>query len=382
MVEAWISYNSRACLLSVNFTNFKDGGTHEFGITSLLVNLSQVLPEWVPVVLSPTFVGFTATTGIYNEMHKILSWKFSTDSDDLPNPRRHGNLRVLVMWLGIFAGSLGGSLGIVWFLSRRKWVRNEEDDVIALDEIDRIDDDFRKRAGPLEFYHHELALATNDFDEKGKLGEGGLGDVYKGHLRKLNSDLAVKRVSRNSKQGIKEYASEVKIISQLRHRNLVQLIGWCHEKGQLLRACEFMPNGSLDLHLFKGVSFLSWEVRHRIAQDLASTFLYLHEFGNQRILHRGIKSSNMMLDTDFNAKLGDFGLAKFVNHDKGFKVVTLEIACGRRSIEQGSAEEYPVQLVEWVWDLYGLGMLFDAADPRLSKEFVREQMKCLMLVGL
>ncbi|KAF8010572.1 hypothetical protein BT93_J1264 [Corymbia citriodora subsp. variegata] len=404
--EAWISYDSRACLLSVNFSNFKDRDRHEFGNISLPVNLSQVLPEWV-------MVGFTATTGSYTELHKILSWEFSIDSDHLPVPGRHRNHRVLVMRLGIVAGSLGGGLGIVWILSRRKRVRNEEDDVIELDEMDNIDDDFRERAGPRKISYHELSLATNNFDEKGKLGEGGFGGVYKGRFRESNTYLAVKRVSRNSKQGIKEYSSEVKIISQLRHRNLVQLVGWCHEKGQLLLAYEFMPNGSLDLHLFKGVSLLSWETRHKIARGLASALLYLHEFGNQCILHRDIKSSNVMLDTDFNAKLGDFGLARLVDHDKGsqttnlagtrgymapeclitgkatkesdvygFGVVALEIACRRRSIERESTEEYPVQLVEWVWDLYGLGTLLDAADPKLSGDFVREQMERLMMVGL
>ncbi|KAM1356772.1 hypothetical protein ACFX15_030197 [Malus domestica] len=113
---------------------------------------------------------------------------------------------------------------------------------------------------------------------------------------------------------MKEYASEVRIISRLRHRNLVQLIGWCHEKKELLLVYEFLPNGSLDSHLFKENSLLSWQVRYNIAKGLASALLYLHEEWEQCVLHRDIKSSNVMLDSNFNVKLGDFGLARLVDH--------------------------------------------------------------------
>ncbi|XVE93580.1 hypothetical protein REPUB_Repub01dG0206900 [Reevesia pubescens] len=176
--------------------------------------------------------------------------------------------------------------------------------------------------------------------------------------------VAVKRISKASKQGIKEYSSEVKIISRLRHKNLVKLVGWCQEKGELILVYEFMANGSLDSHLFKGKSSLTWEVRFKIVQGLASALFYLHEEVDHCILHRDIKTSNIMLDSSFNAKLGDFGLARLVDHAKGsqtthlagtmgymapecvssgrvskesdvysFGIVALEIACGRRSIE-------------------------------------------------
>ena len=133
----------------------------------------------------------------------------------------------------------------------------------------------------------------------------------------MDTYIAVKRVSRASKQGIKEYASEVKIISRLRHKNLVKLLGWCHEKGELMLVYEFLANGSLDTHLFKGKSLLTWEVRYKIVQDLESALLYLHEEGDYCVLHKDIKTNNIMLDTNFNAKLGDFGLARLVDHAKG-----------------------------------------------------------------
>ena len=142
--------------------------------------------------------------------------------------------------------------------------------------------------------------------------------VYRGLLRDSNTFVAIKRMAKGSKQGIKEYASEVKIISQLRYRNLVKLIGWCHKKRELL-IYDFTPNGSLDSHIFKKESTLMWAVRYKVAQGLASSLLYLHEEWEQCVLHRDIKSSNIMLNSNFNAKLGDFGLARLVTMSKGHK---------------------------------------------------------------
>ncbi|WMV50914.1 hypothetical protein MTR67_044299 [Solanum verrucosum] len=257
----------------------------------------------------------------------------------------------------------------------------------------------------------KLARCTNNFSPEEMLGQGGFGGVYKLYLRESDSYIVVKRISRESKQGIKEYASEVRIISRLRHKHLVQLIGWCHQKRELL-VYEFMPNGSLDHHLFKGKSHLTWPIRFKIAQGLASTLFYLHEEWEQCVVHRDIKSSNIMLDSNFNAKLGDFGLARLVDHDKGsqttvlagtmgymapeclttgkasketdvysFGVLALEIACGRKPIDP-KAEEHQVNIIEWAWRLYGMGNLSEAVDPGLSSEFNEEEVEHLLIVGL
>ncbi|XP_052204608.1 L-type lectin-domain containing receptor kinase IX.1-like isoform X3 [Diospyros lotus] len=275
-----------------------------------------------------------------------------------------------------------------------------------------MDNDFEAGTGPKKFSYNELFLSTDSFSEEHKLGEGGFGGVYRGFLREPNSYVAVKRISKGSKQGIKEYASEVKIISRLRHRNLVQLVGWCHEKKQLLLVYEFMENGSLDSHLFKQKTLLTWPIRYKIAQGLASGLLYLHEEWEQCVVHRDVKSSNVMLDSKFNAKLGDFGLARLVDHDKGsqttvlagtlgymapecvvtgkackesdvysFGIVALEIACGRKSIDH-TVPENQVRLVEWVWNLYGRGQLLDAVDPKIGMDFDQQEMETLMIVGL
>jgi serine/threonine protein kinase len=192
----------------------------------------------------------------------------------------------------------------------------------------------------------------------------------------------------------------------------VQLIGWCHERGELLLIYEFMPNRSLDTHLFTGESLLIRSMRYKVARGLASALLYLHEEWEQCLVHRDMKSSNIMLDSDFNAKLGDFGLARLVDHLKGsqttvlagtmgymapkcvttgkaskesdvysFGIVALEIACGRKPIKHNAPEDQVV-MVEWVWELYGIGKVLEAADPRLGRDFDEQQIERLLIVGL
>lgn len=400
VANAWVTYNSTTRNLSV-FLTYSENPVYNVGDCSVsyIVNLKDVLPELVSV-------GFSAATGYWVEIHNILSWSFSSTLEINSNKEAQKKLR-LGIGLGAGFGLLSCGLGLLWFMSWRKRV----------DKIDEaydmsMDDEFDKGTGPRRFTYRELSRATNNFSEGGKLGEGGFGGVYKGLLSESNTEVAVKRVSRGSKQGKKEYVAEVRIISRLRHRNLVQLIGWCHEQSEFLLIYEIMPNGSLDSHLFGMKLHLTWTLRYKIALGLASAILYLHEEWEQCVVHRDIKSSNVMLDSNFNAKLGDFGLARLVDHDLGsqttvlagtmgylapecvttgraskesdvysFGVVALEIGCGRRPVE-AKAEPSRVRLVEWVWDLYGKDQILEAADKRLCRDFDEQQIECLMAVGL
>lgn len=396
--NAWVSYNSTTQNLSV-FLTYAHKPVYR-GNSSLwhVVDLREILPETVRV-------GFSASTGEVVELHKIISWSFNSTLETSDGKEKNKTGLIVGLLVGI--GALACGLGVIWFMYWRKRAGGHKEAIdIALE------DEFEKGTGPKRFTYRELSRATNNFAEAGKLGEGGFGGVYRGLLSDQNTEIAVKRVSRGSKQGKKEYISEVRIISRLRHRNLVHLIGWCHEQRQLILVYEFMPNGSLDSHLFGGKVMLTWNVRHKIALGLASAVLYLHEEWEQCIVHRDIKSSNVVLDSNFNAKLGDFGLARLVDHELGsqttvlagtmgylapecvttgkaskesdvysFGVVALEVACGRKPVEPRQ-EPSKVRLVEWVWDLYGKGQLLEAADGRLSKEFDERQMECLMIVGL
>ncbi|KAK3018776.1 hypothetical protein RJ639_005239 [Escallonia herrerae] len=396
--NAWVSYNSSTKNLSVFLTyaaNPVFGGNSSL---SFIVDLRKVLPERVRV-------GFSAATGQWIEIHSILSWSFSSTLEGGGEGKRR-----LAVGLALGIAALSSGLGLFWFLRWKKGAFWRKKNMTINDDID--DGSFEKGSGPKRFTFRELSRATKDFSEEGKLGEGGFGGVYKGFLSSTCSAVAVKRVSRGSKQGKKEYVSEVRIISRLRHRNLVQLIGWCHEQGDLLLVYEFMPNGSLDSHLFGGETNLLWAVRYKIALGLASSLLYLHEEWEQCVVHRDIKSSNVMLDSNYNAKLGDFGLARLVDHELGsqttvlagtmgylapecvttgkaskesdvysFGVVALEIACGRRPVEP-KAEPNKVRLMEWVWDLYGKAQILEAADKQLKMEFEEHELECLMVVGL
>ncbi|RWR77344.1 L-type lectin-domain-containing protein [Cinnamomum micranthum f. kanehirae] len=388
--DALVSYSASTKDLSVFLSMDVNGTSSGFGENPDLswnVDLRDVLPEWVDV-------GFSASTGEGVELHQILSWEFNSTLEireagtgEQPN-NKDGKKTGLIAGMAVCGAVLSAGIGgLVLFGLKRKRYRRRNEEGVAFDV--EMNDVFERGTGPKRFSYRELLLATRNFSEDGKLGEGGFGGVYRGFLGEMNLDVAVKRVSRGSKQGKKEYVSEVKTISRLRHRNLVQLLGWCHERGELLLIYEFMPNGSLDSHLFHKKRLLGWAARYKIATGLASALLYLHEEWEQCVVHRDIKSSNVMLDSNFNAKLGDFGLARLVDHEHGlqttvvagtmgylapecvttgkaskesdvysFGVVALEIACGRRPVER-KAEASKVMMVEWVWELYGRGLLLD-----------------------
>ncbi|KAK9097013.1 hypothetical protein Sjap_022510 [Stephania japonica] len=421
---AWIGYNSSTKILGV-YLSFDPNPVFDGKyVLSYVVDLKTVLPEWINV-------GLSAATGSSFEVHNIYSWEFN--STEFPSNSSDRGSQIpkdpvtvneviieekkkinigLVIGLVVGGTVLVGGLGLIYLVWRKKRnnavEKDEEDDIFDAPE----DDDYVRGTGPRRFTYIELDHATNHFAEDGKLGEGGFGGVYRGFISDSNLNVAVKRVSRGSKQGKKEFISEVRIISRLRHKNLVKLIGWCHERGEFLLVYELMPNGSLDSHLFGRRAGLTWELRYKIAQGLATALLYLHEEWEQCIVHRDIKSSNVMLDSAFNVKLGDFGLARLVDHEMAVKttmlagtmgylapecfisgkagkesdvysfgVVALEIACGRRVVEP-SEEEGKVGLVAWVAELYANGRLFEAVDARLNMDFDEQQLERLMVVGL
>ncbi|KAK3429195.1 hypothetical protein EUGRSUZ_E00606 [Eucalyptus grandis] len=180
-----------------------------------------------------------------------------------------------------------------------------------------LTEEFEKFSGIKKFSREELMIMTDSFAPDRIMGEGGFGIVYKGHIGGARTPVAVKKLKSSSRQGIKEYISEGKSLSQLRHKNLVQLIGYCHEASEFFLVYEFMREGSLEDRLFKERSLLTWERRYNITLGLASAMHYLHKQCNQCVIHRDIKSSNVMLDERFEAKLGDFGMARLVDHTKG-----------------------------------------------------------------
>ncbi|KAK9061950.1 hypothetical protein SSX86_019134 [Deinandra increscens subsp. villosa] len=397
--DAWVSYNATTQILDVWWSY--DGARSENNNLSYKVDLREVLPERATV-------GFSAATGANVERHILQSWEFNSSLNMVG--KGEGKSREWKLAVGIavpLCFLVLVTCGVFWRRQRKPAKKPVE--TVALTSMN---DDLERGAGPKRFSYSDLVFATNNFANDRKLGEGGFGCVYKGYLSRENIAVAVKKISQGSKQGKREYITEVKIISSLRHRNLVRLIGWCHDETQFLLVYEFMPNGSLDCHLFGQKSPLEWAVRYKIATGLASALLYLHEEWEQCVVHRDIKTSNIMLDSGFNVKLGDFGMARLMDHELGpkttglagtlgylapecvttgkaskesdvysFGVVALEIASGRKAMDRVDPDS-DFGMVQWVWDLLGKGELLSGVDQRLKKNFDLKQVECLMMVGL
>ncbi|KAF3973357.1 hypothetical protein CMV_003215 [Castanea mollissima] len=162
-----------------------------------------------------------------------------------------------------------------------------------------------------------IAIATDNFSDENKLGQGGFGCVYKGRLVE-DEDIAVKRLSKTSGQGIEEFKNELKLIARLQHRNLVRLLGCCIDMDEKILIYEYMENKSLDSILFNKAkcSLLDWPRRFNIICGTARGLLYLHQDSRFRIIHRDMKASNILLDGEMNPKISDFGMARIFSKDQ------------------------------------------------------------------
>uniref|UniRef100_A0A0D9WZW8 Protein kinase domain-containing protein n=1 Tax=Leersia perrieri TaxID=77586 RepID=A0A0D9WZW8_9ORYZ len=244
-----------------------------------------------------------------------------------------------------------------------------------------------------------LRTATDNFSENNKLGEGGFGVVYKGSLP-YGQDIAVKRLSQSSVQGMGELKNELVLVAKLQHKNLVRLVGVCLEDHERMLVYEYMPNRSLDTILFdpEKSSLLDWGRRLKIINGVARGMQYLHEDSQLKIVHRDLKASNVLLDSDYNPKISDFGLARLFGGDQtqdvtnrvvgtygymapeyamrghysvksdvfSFGVLILEIVTGRRN--NGSfCSEQSVDLLSIIWEHWTMGTIMEMVDRSMSE---------------
>ncbi|KAG4962674.1 hypothetical protein AAZX31_14G099700 [Glycine max] len=401
MGHTLITYNASAKLLAVSW--LFDGTSSGFTPNNSLshqIDLGEILPKWVTV-------GFSGATGSSKEENVIHSWEFSPNLDlNSTNPEANNENVIIItkykVQVKVVVVAVICSIIVVLVVVSISWLIIKKR---------RTKDDFHLDKEPRRFAYNELVAATNGFADDRRLGEGGTGEVYKGFLSDLGREVAVKRIFSDVEDSEEIFTNEVKIISRLIHRNLVQLMGWCHEQGKLLLVFEYMVNGSLDTHLFGSRRTLTWGVRYNIALGMARALRYLHEDAVQCVLHRDIKSGNVLLDTDFNIKVSDFGMAKLVDPRLrtqktklegtygylapeyvkegrvskesdmyGFGVVVLEIACGRKTYQDGEHNHVP--LVNWVWKHYVEENILNVADKGLNMGFDVDEMTCLLTVGL
>ncbi|WVZ61742.1 hypothetical protein U9M48_011566 [Paspalum notatum var. saurae] len=442
---AVVRYNNATRLLAVDL---------RIGDAVYRVNATVDFKKSLPGTVA---VGFSAATGDCVEAHQILSWSFNSTlalpappapapapapqpllvSSSSPAPAikwepSTKELLLLIKVLVPVASVLlvcAAAVGLLW-LMRRKRTGNDVDSSECDDEQRRGEADDLERGvatGPRRYLYRELAAATGDFAEENLLGRGGFGSVYQGRLLPIvptSSDggshgqqeqrVAIKKFSPESSQSRKEFEAEVRIISRLRHRNLVQLLGWCDSRRGLLLVYELVREGSLDKHIHSTERILTWPERYKIIQGLGSALHYLHRDWDQRVVHGDVKPSNIMLDSSYNTKLGDFGLARIGDHGAGpqttdlvkgtmgyidpefvnthrrstesdiysFGIVLLEIVSGRPPVTRLDPS---FTLLGWVESLCRQGAILDAADARLRGDAGADgerQMERALVVGL
>ncbi|XP_020418358.1 probable LRR receptor-like serine/threonine-protein kinase RFK1 isoform X2 [Prunus persica] len=336
-------------------------------------------------------------------VQEILVWKdFNIEDEaDLKPCTNGGNARTIYIVAGVAVGALCLTLFILAILWWKGLLRGKRG---------------RQKGRDMQtgtFTLKQIKVATDDFDPSNKIGEGGFGPVYKGHLPD-GSLVAVKQLSSNSRQGNREFLNEMGMISCVQHPNLVKLHGCCIEGDQLLLVYEYMENNSLAGALFGRENHrikLDWPTRLNICTGIARGLAFLHEESRLKIVHRDIKATNVLLDGDLNPKISDFGLAKLDEEEKthistrvagtigymapeyalwgrltykadvySFGVVVLEVVSGKKNSYAPS--DSCVCLLDWACHLQQTGNLKELVDERLRYEVNGQEAEVMVKVGL
>ncbi|XP_022746697.1 L-type lectin-domain containing receptor kinase IV.1-like [Durio zibethinus] len=403
-MQVWVEYHGLEKRMDVTLAPFNVPKPN-----TPLLSLSRDLSS---IINNEMYVGFSSSTGSIHPSHYVLGWSFKINGQaqeltlsQLPKLPRLGPKKIskfLTIGLPLILSSLvlAAVSGLVYYIRRKR-------------KFAEVVEDWERQYGTHRFKYKDLYIATKGFKDKELLGAGGFGKVYRGVLPTSKLEVAVKKVSHESRQGMKEFVAEIVSIGRLRHRNLVQLLGYCRRKGELLLVYDYMPNGSLDKYLHDQPKVtLNWGQRFRVIKGVASGLFYLHEEWEQVVIHRDVKASNVLLDGELNGRLGDFGLARLYDHGTdpqtthvvgtlgylapehtrtgkatprtdvfAFGAFLLEVACGRRPIQAQSPIE-DVILVDWVYSCWYKGNIHEAKDPNLGTDYVAEEVELVLKLGL
>ncbi|KAI3721392.1 hypothetical protein L2E82_32402 [Cichorium intybus] len=298
---------------------------------------------------------------------------------------------------------------------RKKKISHERRQVSMQAPVENYTNESRNKDTELSaFSLSTIAKSTNDFSLNNKLGEGGFGPVYKGVLED-GREIAVKRLSETSTQGLDEFKNEVGCIAKLQHRNLVKLLGYCIQGDERMLIYEYMANKSLDFFIFDTSRslMLDWPLRFRIIHGIARGLLYLHQDSRLRIIHRDLKAGNILLDKDMNPKISDFGLARrFIGYETeantnkvvgtygyispeyavhghfsvksdvySFGVLMLEIVSGKKN-RGFSQQEHNDTLIGHAWKLHKEGKSLELVSSSLQLSCVASEVQRAVHIGL
>jgi serine/threonine protein kinase len=404
-MQLWVEYDAKTTHVNSTLAPFGAAKPRK-PLFSTTTNLSEVLKD-------PSYVGLSGSTGPINTQYYVLGWSFGMDGPapainitnlpKLPHGHRKARSKVIEIVPPIATAVFIALVGTAIFLIVRRRLRYAE-----------LLEDWEVDFGPHRFSYKDLYHATDGFKNKRLLGAGGFGKVYKGVLPTSKMEVAVKKVPHESGQGMKEFLNEVATIGRLRHRYLVQLLGYCRRKDELILVYEYMPNGSLDkyLHCEEDKPTLDWTQRFGVIKGVACGLLYLHEKWEKVVIHRDIKASNVLLDGEMNGRLGDFGLARLCDHGTdlqtthvvgtmgylapellrmgkaspltdvfAFGTFLLEVACGQRPIKQ-DLQDKQIMLVDWVLEHWNNGSLVQAMDTKLHGNYDNDEANMVLKLGL
>ncbi|XP_026444392.1 L-type lectin-domain containing receptor kinase IV.1-like isoform X1 [Papaver somniferum] len=411
-MQVWVEYDGSQKQINVTIAPIK--------VNKPNVPLLSFHQDLSTILLDTMYVGFSSSTRTAQTFHYILGWSFQINGDaqgleisSLPK-LPEGKSKMLTIVLSTVMSSvvlIAICLGIFLVLRKRKFAE-------LVEEWEHI-------YGTHRFTYKDLYTATKGFAEKEIIGSGAFGQVYRGVLPSSKMEVAVKKVSHDSSRGMQQFIAEIVSIGKLRHRNLVQLYGYCRRKGELLLVYEFLSCGSLEKFIFPSHSdaassspraILNWTQRFKVIKGVASGLVYLHEEWEKVVIHRDVKASNVLLDSEMNPKLGDFGLAMLFDHGTGdaftsrvagtpgyiapemtrsgyaststdvysFGVFLLEVACGKRpgEVKTDSTGEHLVYLVDLVLSRSRKGIILETIDPIFGNEYVAEEIDLVLKLGL
>ncbi|CAN6834888.1 unnamed protein product [Brassica oleracea] len=399
-IRVWIEYNATEMMLIVTLAPLERPKPN-VPLLSIKMNLSGVLSE-------EHYIGFAAATGTVTSTHLVLGWSFSiegkateidlTKLPSIPKPpsppspsstppvsvkKDSNNTKLIIIFAASATGVIIMILALLGFwLFRRKQVFFT--------------------GGARKFSHQMISSATGGFDNSRLLGERNSGSFYKGNLTPTEI-IAVKKIACTTRQQKTTLIAEIASISRLRQRNLVNLLGYCSKGNEIYLVYEYVPNGSLDRFLFSNDRpVLTWSDRFCIIKGLAAGLQYLHGEGQRPLIHGNVKASNVLLDEELHARLGDYGqgirhssasgyvapeLVETVKATRdtdvfGFGVLIMEIVCGRKAIEPTKPPE-EISLVNWVLQGFKKGDLLQRCDMRMNRdELVAREVLLVMKTGL